>query len=134
MNRYLAASPLLLCLAVGETPDTRTNRLAALAEVERACGLPAGLLDRKIAEVPARTARWCTPTRSRARCDAVRLIDLGTVFHAPLLCRKGCVRDFTSSGGYRFGLRTHAFSVEMGEENYRAQCLDRDDRRTVPAP
>ena len=133
MNRYLAASPLLLCLAVGQTPDTRTNRLAALDEVEKACGLPAGLLDRKIAEVPARTARWCTPTRSRARCDAVRLIDLGVVFHAPLLCKRGCVGDFTSSGGYRFGLHTHAFTVEMGKENYRAQCLDRDDRRVDAA-
>lgn len=108
---------------MGETPDTRTYRLAALEEVEKACGLPAGILDRKIAEVPARTARRCTPTRSRARCDAVRLIDLGTTMHAPLLCRRNCVAAFQLSAGYQFTLRSHAFTAEIGTENYRNACL-----------
>lgn len=91
-----------ICSCNGE--DTRAKRIAAIEEVEKRCGLPPNTFNASLADKPANEARACDPRKSGRKCYDVRHIDLGYVFHKPLLCKMECVKRYKSKDGYQFGL------------------------------
>jgi len=93
--------------------DTRAQRLEAIAEVERACGLPHDSLYRNAADAKAVTNRSSQipgggPPAARAR----NLIYLGSYRRDDVLRKMDCVRSYISKRGYTFNLHAHTFSPE----------------------
>jgi hypothetical protein len=106
---------LLLIVAAGalnacDAADTRAKRLAAIEEVERACRIPKGTIDRMVADEPASDGQSCDPIKKQ--CEESRFIHLGNAdFEPNLLCRFSCIKGYRSSDGYNFGLYLHSINV-----------------------
>jgi hypothetical protein len=100
-----------LSVSACDAVDTRENRLAAIREVEHACGLPRNSIDRSVAERPSGKGKVCDVVSASEKCHRQRTIELGEVMSGPLLCRFTCVRQYESGRGYSFNLHLHGFTV-----------------------
>lgn len=110
----MSKMPLLIAVAVAlnacDGIDTRAKRLAAIAEVERACHLPKGSIGRMAANKPASKGQACDAVKKQ--CRDRKFIHLGHANSEPLLCRISCVKNYKSRDGYEFGLYLRGVTVK----------------------
>lgn len=99
MRRQLTASIMIALLTACQGLDTRAKRLAAIDEVEKACGLSGKSLNRLSADRPASKGRACGFDNDLSKCREIVWIDLGTTVNRDVVCRMSCVSSFTSRGG-----------------------------------
>ena len=105
-SKMMSKLPLLIAVAVAlnscDGTDTRAKRLAAIAEVERACHLPEGSIGSMSANEPASRGQGCDSVTKQ--CRDTKFIHLGIAYSKPLLCHISCIKNYKSRDGYEFGL------------------------------
>lgn len=96
-----------MCLALAVLTlagcDTRSAREDAITEVETACGLSSGQLQRSAAEKPAHEGQFATA--GSRKVEIRKVIDLGQVWpDSSVGSRRDCIVSYKSKDGYWFGL------------------------------